>query len=41
MVMAMMKTCIRNHKRHGFVTFIILVRDDDENDDDRDDNEDV
>ena len=38
MMIVMMKICIRNNKRRGFVTSINVMRDDD---DDIDDNEDV
>ena len=41
-MIVMMKICIRNNKRHGFVTFTIFMRDDaGDNDDDHDDDEDV
>ena len=32
MMIVMMKICIRNNKRHGFVTFIKFMRDDVDND---------
>ena len=41
MMIVMMKICIGHNKCHGFATFIIFMRDDDDNDDDNDGNEDV